>query len=87
MARLEESLDAGAEVVAVPSCPTCMMNFGMTIHGYANMAKLYGKVLEKAPVAMKFLGAAQKLSSPFMKRKKKVDIEVVDLTELLDQVT
>lgn len=87
MARLEEALDAGAEVVAVPSCPTCMMNFDMTIHGYANMAKLYGKVLEKAPVAMKFLGAAQKLSSPFMKRKKKVDIEVVDLTELLDQVT
>ena len=87
MARLEEALETGAEVVAIPSCPTCMMNFDMTIHGYANMAKIYGKVLAKAPTAMKFLGAAQKLSSPFMKRKKKVGIEVMDLTELLDQVT
>lgn len=87
MQRLEEAIDAGAEVLVVGGCPTCMMNFDMAIHGYANMAKLYGKVLEKAPVAMKFLGAAQKLSAPFMKRKKKADIEVVDIVELLDKLT
>jgi len=85
--RLEEAINAGAEVLAVGSCPTCMMNFDMAIHGYANMAKIYGKVLEKAPVAMKFLGAAQKLSSPFMKRRKTVDIEIIDTSELLDKVT
>ena len=87
MGRIEEAVDAGAEVLVVGGCPTCMMNFDMAIHGYENMAKLYGKVLEKAPVAMKFLGAGQKLASPFMKRKKKADIEIVDLVELLDKVT
>jgi len=85
--RLEEAIDAGAKELVVPSCPTCMMNFDMALHGYANMAKAYGAVLEKAPVAMKFLGAAQKLSSPFMKMRKTADIDVVDSTELLDQVT
>ena len=87
MERLEEAMNAGAEVLVVGGCPTCDLNFDMSLHGYANMAKLYGKVLEKAPIALKFLGAGQKLASPFMKRKKKADIEVVDLVELLDQVT
>ncbi len=87
MQRLEEAMEAGAEALVVGGCPTCNMNFDMAIHGYANMAKVFGKVAEKAPVALKFMGAGQKLASPFMKRKKKADIEAVDIVELLDEVT
>ena len=38
-----------------------------------------------APV--KFISIAHKLSSPFMKMRKMVDIEVIDEMQLLNQVT
>jgi Fe-S oxidoreductase len=85
--RLEEAIDHGAEVLVIPSCPTCYMNFDMALHGYAGAAKLYEAVWSKVPAAAKFMGVAHKLATPFMKMRKKVDIEIMDETQLLNMVT
>lgn len=85
--RLEEGLSVGAEAMVIPSCPECYLNFDIALHGYAGAVKLFQQVWEKTPVAMKFLGVAGKLASPFLKRRKKIDIELIDETQLLDQVT
>ena len=85
--RLEEALETGAQAMVVPSCPECYLNFDVALHGYAAAVKLFQNVWQKAPVAVKFLDVAHKLSAPFLKRRKKVDIDVLDQTALLDQVT
>jgi Fe-S oxidoreductase len=85
--RLEEAASTGAEVMVVPSCPTCNLNFDVALHGYAAAVKLYQGLWQKTPVAAKFLGVAQKLAVPILSRRKKVDIEVMDETILLDKVT
>lgn len=85
--RLQEGLASGAEVFVIPSCPNCYLNFDMSIHGYAGAVKLYESVWAKVPSAAKFMGIAQKLSSPFLKMRKKVDIEIMDETQLLNKVT
>lgn len=87
VSRLEEGLSTGAEAMVIPSCPECYLTFDMALHGYAGAVKLFRQVWEKTPMAMKFLGIAEKLASPFLKRRKKVDIELIDETYLLDQVT
>ena len=73
--------------MVVPSCPTCNLNFDVALHGYAAAVKLYQGLWQKTPVAAKFLGVAQKLAVPILSRRKKVDIEVMDETILLDKVT
>jgi len=85
--RLEEALETGAQAMVVPSCPECYLAFDVALHGYAAAVKLFQNVWQKAPVAVKFLDVAHKLSAPFLKRRKKVDIDVLDQTALLDQVT
>lgn len=85
--RLEEALDYGAEAIVIPSCPSCYLNFDMAIHGYAGAVKLYEGVWAKVPAAAKFMSIAHKVSSPFIKRRKKVDIEIIDQTQLLNMVT
>src|SRR3972149_1549165 len=56
------------------------------IPGYAGAVKLYESVWAKVPAAAKFMGIAHKLGSPFMKMRKKVDIEVMDEIQLLNRV-
>jgi len=85
--RLEEAIAHGAEVLVIPSCPNCYLNFDMAIHGYAGAVKLYEAVWAKVPAAAKFMSVAHKLSSPFIKRRKKIDIEIIDQTQLLNMVT
>jgi len=85
--RLEEAIGTGASVMVVPSCPTCNLNFDVALHGYASVVKLYQNLWQKTPTTAKFLSLAQKLAVPFLKRRKKVDIEVQDLTQLVDMVT
>ncbi len=84
--RLQEALACGAEAMVIPSCPTCYLNFDMALHGYAGAVKLYESVWAKVPAAAKFMGIAHKLSSPFMKMRKTVDIEVLDEIQLLNKV-
>ena len=85
--RLQEALACGAEAMVIPSCPTCYLNFDMALHGYAGAVKLYEAVWAKVPAAAKFMGIAHKLSAPFMKMRKTVDVEVIDEMQLLNMVT
>ncbi len=84
--RLQEALACGAEVMVVPSCPNCYLNFDMALHGYAGAVKLYETVWAKVPATAKFMGIAQKLTAPFMKMRKTVDIAVMDEIQLLNSV-
>jgi len=86
-ARLEEAISTGAEVMVVATCPSCNLCFDVSLHGYAAAVKLYQSLWEKSDTAAKFLRVAQKLTVPLLKRRKKVDIEVLDMTRLLDMVT
>ena len=61
--------------------------YDMAIHGYAGAIKLYEAVWAKVPGTAKFMNIAHKLSSPFIKRRKKIDIEIIDETQLLNMVT
>lgn len=85
--RLEEAANTGASAMVVPSCPECWLTFDIALHGYGAAVKMFSSVWQKAPSTLKFLGIAQKLGSPLLKLRKKVDIDVVDETKLLDSVT
>lgn len=86
--RLEEAVDtAGANVLVMNSCPMGNLSFDVALHGYGSAVKLYREVWRRLPSTAKFLSLAHKVSAPLLKRHKKIDIQVVDLTALLDQVT
>ena len=85
--RLEEAISTGAEVMVLPSCPLCYLNFHIALYGYAAAVKLYQDMWDKIPALGKILPAAQKLFTPLLKRKKKIKLQVVDLTQLVDKVT
>lgn len=85
--RLEEARDTGADMMVIPSCPECYLNFDVALHGYASAVKLFREIWQRTTVATRFLGIAEKLTAPFLKRRRTVDIEIMDLTHLLDMVT
>jgi len=85
--RLEEAVSAGAETMVISSCPTCYLTFDMALHGYASAIKLYQDLWKKMPSLGKFLTTAHKIASPFLRRKEKIELEILDLTHLMDRVT
>ncbi len=85
--RLEEAISTGAQAMIIPSCPLCYLNFDIALHGYAGALKLYQDIWKKIPALGKFMTTAQKLFTPFLKRKEKIKLEILDLTHLIDKVT
>ena len=85
--RLEEAANTGASVLVVPSCPAGNLSFDVALHGYASAVRLYQNLWQKLPATAKLLPVAQKFVAPLLKRGRVVDIEVQDLTQLVDMVT
>lgn len=85
--RLEEAVSTGAQTMVIPSCPLCYLAFDIALHGYTSAVKLYQNIWKKVPALGNFMATAQKVVSPFLKRKETVKLEIVDLTNLVDRAT